>query len=114
MLASFFVAWHVALFLPVLAISVDADCSHVPHPKVGFLEFICRFTSFPLRICHLQENSLSVMTPLGIAHGVLDPSGVSRFTVRYGKAARWQHSSVVTAWDLPYVYVELLYLLIIV
>lgn len=42
----------------------------------------------------------TVNTPLGTAHGVTD-AGATRFPVKYGSAARWQPSSVVTSWQLP-------------
>ncbi|KAH9928173.1 Alpha/Beta hydrolase protein [Fomitopsis serialis] len=49
----------------------------------------------------LSTSSTSVSTPFGTAEGVVDTSGVVRFTVKYGTANRWQPSSVAMAWDLP-------------
>jgi hypothetical protein len=43
-------------------------------------------------------------TPLGTAHGTLDPSGAYRFSVKYASAPRWGPSTVVTSWNLPYVH----------
>lgn len=46
----------------------------------------------------------NVKTPLGTAQGVADENNAMRFAVRYGQAARWQPSSVVTSWQFPCVY----------
>lgn len=46
------------------------------------------------------DSDPAVNTPLGTAHGIQDGNAV-RFAVRYGAAARWQPSSVVTSWQLP-------------
>ncbi|KAI0934568.1 hypothetical protein AcV5_006369 [Taiwanofungus camphoratus] len=54
-------------------------------------------------LCPRQtSNSLTVSTPLGTAQGASDNSNAARFAVRYGTAARWQMSTVVTSWDLPF------------
>ncbi|KJA27151.1 hypothetical protein HYPSUDRAFT_35727 [Hypholoma sublateritium FD-334 SS-4] len=47
------------------------------------------------------SSSVTRVTPLGIAVGVLDPDGAYRFPVKYGSAARWQPSTVATSWGLP-------------
>lgn len=49
------------------------------------------------------SSSPTVKTPLGNAQGVADSNNAVRFAVRYGQAARWQPSTVVSAWQFPYV-----------
>lgn len=53
-------------------------------------------------LCPRQGSSNpTVNTPLGTAHGAVGTANVARYTVRYGQAARWQDSAVVTSWQLP-------------
>jgi hypothetical protein len=108
MLLSIVIA-YVALFSPILAFPAYIRDSHnsifVPRPNPS--KFLCGCGQFSPRLCPSQGDSLDILTPLGIAHGVADPDGALRFTVRYAQAARWQPSSVVTAWDLPYVHLHI-------
>jgi hypothetical protein len=50
-----------------------------------------------------QSNVKIVVTPLGVARGVADENGVTRYTVRYAEAQRWTASHVATSWQLPLV-----------
>jgi len=49
-------------------------------------------------------QGIAVQTPLGDAHGVVNTPSVNRFVVKYASAQRWQPSTLVTTWQLPYVY----------
>ena len=106
MLASFLLT-YVALFLPVLAIPAHTARATSPDsivvPRLNPLRILCAFIPLPLKLCPVQGSRIDRITPLGTAPGVSDPLGALRFAVRYGKAPRWQPSSVVTAWELPYV-----------
>src|SRR5260221_1652490 len=109
MLASIFVAL-VALFLPIFAVPTQSNralTDAIVVPRINPLKFFCGFLPLPPSLCPSQGTYLDRITPLGIARGVLDPIGAFRFTVRYGKAPRWQPSSVVTSWDLPCVHLRL-------
>ncbi|KAI0340606.1 alpha/beta-hydrolase [Trametopsis cervina] len=46
-------------------------------------------------------NNPTVNTPLGSALGVTGTANVVRYAVKYGEAARWKDSSVVSSWKLP-------------
>ncbi|EKM55684.1 uncharacterized protein PHACADRAFT_184465 [Phanerochaete carnosa HHB-10118-sp] len=67
------------------------------------------FCSLPIPIvqqllCPRQGSSNpTVKTPLGTAQGIADADNAARFAVRYGQAARWQPSTVVSSWQFPYV-----------
>ncbi|KAG1756333.1 Carboxylesterase [Suillus paluster] len=73
-------------------------------PSLDSKSWFCRLvhTTLAENLC-LQEGStaLSVNTPLGVAQGTADVSGVNRFAVKYASAERWSPSSMVTAWALP-------------
>lgn len=75
-------------------------------PSIVFKSWFCHLVHSTLvyELC-LQEGSTgtSVNTPLGVAQGVVDVSGVNKFVVKYASAERWSPSSVATAWELPYV-----------
>jgi len=75
-------------------------------PSISLKDWFCQFVHSTLtyELC-LQEGytGTSVNTPLGVAQGVVDVSGVNRFAVKYASAQRWSPSSVATAWELPYV-----------
>ncbi|KAI0685484.1 Alpha/Beta hydrolase protein [Cytidiella melzeri] len=47
------------------------------------------------------SSNPTVSTPLGTAQGAVGTANVARFAVRYGQAARWHDSTVVTSWELP-------------
>jgi hypothetical protein len=69
-----------------------------PLCRITQLRFLCpRSPSTPIAAI------TTVTTPLGIAYGLVDPSGVVRYTAKYGSAQRWATSSVVTSWESPYV-----------
>jgi len=118
MLASIFVTL-VALFLPIFAVPTQSNralTDAIVVPRLNPLKFLCGFLPLPPSLCPPQGTYLDRITPLGIARGVSDPIGAFRFAVRYGKAPRWQPSSVVTSWDLPCVHLrlQLLTLLILI
>ncbi|KAI0076437.1 alpha/beta-hydrolase [Panus rudis PR-1116 ss-1] len=57
---------------------------------------------FPPLLCPRQAgSSLTVNTPLGVAHGAADNSGSVRFAVKYADHQRWKDSTVVKTWQLP-------------
>jgi len=109
MLVPIFVTF-VALFLPILAVPTQSEralADAIVVPRINPLKFLCGFLPLPSRLCPSQGSYLDRVTPLGIARGVSDPLGAFRFAVRYGKAPRWQPSSVVTSWELPCVHLRL-------
>ena len=91
-----FIPTFALLLFSILAAPANGDRDdpiRVPHSDPF------RFTS--------RGSYLDRSTPLGLARGVADPDGALRFAVKYGIAARWQPSSVVTVWSLPYVQIYL-------
>lgn len=63
---------------------------------------ICQIPVFGELFC--PPLNLVRITPLGKANGTVDPGGAYRFVVKYVNSERWKHSSVVSAWSLPCVY----------
>jgi hypothetical protein len=73
----------------------------------GDPSFLCRFAQLPL-FCRRNPSTpisgvVTTPTPLGPAAGLVDESGVVRYSVRYGSADRWSPSSASTQWTPPYV-----------
>lgn len=67
--------------------------------------FFCEFPIVPRFLCPRQDGSaLTISTPIGTARGTSDDAGAIRFAVKYASHSRWQASTVVTSWQLPYVY----------
>lgn len=44
----------------------------------------------------------SRQTVFGVAEGSEDPSGAQRFMVKYANSQRWEPSTLVSSWNLPY------------
>ena len=66
--------------------------------------FLCGLPLVPRFLCPRQDGSaLTVSTPIGTARGTSDDAGAVRFVVKYANHNRWQASTVVTSWQLPYV-----------
>ncbi|KAJ6457809.1 hypothetical protein C8R47DRAFT_168003 [Mycena vitilis] len=57
------------------------------------------FQSVCSRLAMVQ--GIQVTTPIGVARGASDGSGVNRFPVKYASAARWAVSTVSINWTLP-------------
>lgn len=73
----------------------------IPHVKpldiLCQLPIICSFLCPPATGLSATTRS----TVLGTANGASDPSGASRFAVKYASAPRWAPSNIVTTWNLP-------------
>ncbi|KAG1754325.1 Carboxylesterase [Suillus lakei] len=85
-------------------VSREFSSSGLSLPSLDSQSWFCRLVHATLaeKLC-LREGSTatSVNTPLGVAQGAFDVSGVNRFAAKYASAERWSPSSVVTAWTLP-------------
>jgi len=103
------VASLLALSSQTAAVPVDASRTSIADlkfPSIPEGAWWCQYSPPWLQklLCSRSlstSSSTSVSTPLGTAQGIVDTSGVVRFTVKYGTADRWQPSSVAMAWDLP-------------
>ena len=101
-----FILAFASLLFPLLAAPANGDRDDpivVPHSDPSKFTCQCNAPAVSSYYCPPRGSNLDRTTPLGLAHGVADPNGALRFAVRYGTAVRWQPSSMVTAWDLPYV-----------
>ncbi|KAF8077781.1 alpha/beta-hydrolase [Lyophyllum atratum] len=96
----------VALNLFFSSLLVSAVCAtplpnealRIPHID----QLLCRLPIVKKFLCPRTGNgALNIVTPIGTARGTSDPSGASRFTVKYATADRWAPSTLVSAWDLP-------------
>ncbi|KXN92182.1 Crystal protein [Leucoagaricus sp. SymC.cos] len=47
------------------------------------------------------HDDLTRKTNFGIAQGTQDPSGASRFIVKYADSQRWKPSTLASSWELP-------------
>lgn len=87
-------------------VSREFSSSGLSLPSLDSKSWLCHLfhTTLAQKLC-LREGStaISVNTPLGVAQGVVDVSGVNRFAAKYASAQRWSPSAVVAAWALPYV-----------
>lgn len=89
------------LVLPSLALPQSALIVRPNDPK----KILCQLPILKQFLCPFSgPTATNRPTPLGTAHGTIDPSGAYRFPVKYASAPRWGPSTVVTAWDLPYVH----------
>lgn len=71
-------------------------------PKVDPKELLCQLPIVKKYLCpRTGAGALNVQTVIGIAHGTQDPTGASRFTVKYASANRWAPSTVASTWSLP-------------
>jgi hypothetical protein len=94
----FFVAF---LVFPSLALPQGPLIVRPNDPK----KILCQLPILKYFLCPLSGSSATNRpTPLGTAHGTVDSSGAYRFPVKYASAPRWGASTLVTAWDLPYVH----------
>ena len=81
---------HKDPFFPPVPVTAKGLLCSIPIPIIQ--KFLCPRDG---------TSSPAVHTPLGTAQGVADENSAMRFAVRYGQAARWQSSSVVTSWQFP-------------
>lgn len=81
---------HRNPFFPPVPVTAKGLLCRLPIPIVQ--QFLCPSSG---------ASNPNVRTPLGTAQGVADENNAMRFAVRYGQAARWQPSSVVTSWQFP-------------
>ncbi|KAF9527033.1 Alpha/Beta hydrolase protein [Crepidotus variabilis] len=98
-MVALFLAILSALLTPTLSAPAGISIPHVDPSKI-----LCRLPILQNIWITCPSNgkaALNRQTSLGTANGVEDPNGAYRFAVRYGNAARFQPSSVVTSWDLP-------------
>jgi len=87
-----------------LAVPVKHETSFFPPVPITAKGLLCRLPIPVVQnlLCPRQgTTNPTVSTPLGSAHGVVGTANVVRYAVRYGQAARWEDSSVVTSWQLP-------------
>jgi len=67
-------------------------------------KILCQLSILKQFLCPCSGSSATNRpTPLGTAHATVDSSGAYRFPVKYASAPRWGPSTLVTAWDLPFV-----------
>ncbi|KAG6851287.1 hypothetical protein H0H93_011723 [Arthromyces matolae] len=99
----------IAFNLILSALLVSNACA-TPLPIIQGLQFpsfdprdlLCQLPIVDKILCPRNGvASLNVVTPLGIAHGTPDASGVRRFVVKYASASRWHASTVASTWTLP-------------
>ncbi|KAF5373884.1 hypothetical protein D9758_000858 [Tetrapyrgos nigripes] len=64
------------------------------------LVFVLSSLFFSTLAAPTARDALTVNTPIGTAHGVLDGSAV-RFAVKYASAERWAQSTVASEWTFP-------------
>lgn len=100
----------ICAFILYTATAIAAAPAHGPmfpiqFPPVSHHGFLCNLPLVSKLLCPRQgsDNGFEVDTPLGKARGTSDVDGAVRLSVRYASAERWKESSVVDAWDLPYV-----------
>ena len=86
------VSLHKDPFFPPIPVTAEGLLCRLPIPIVQ--EILCPREG---------SSNPTVKTAIGTATGVADGSNAIRYAVRYGQAARWQPSSVVTQWQFPYV-----------
>ncbi|KAF9227728.1 alpha/beta-hydrolase [Gyrodon lividus] len=98
LLASPVVAW------PVPSVDLAKPLSQAtPAFRRGWVNY-CHFSPYtPEFLCPRRGSTvgLSVSTPFGTAHGVVDTVAVNRFAIKYASAERWQPSTVATTWEFP-------------
>ena len=93
------------VFALFLASWAAAAPFHVTMPPYSWKAELCKLSPIIQKaLCPRQSSGTtnSVTTPIGTAHGTLDDSGATRFAVKYASASRWQPSTLVTTWELPY------------
>ena len=96
------VAVSVSLIFPALALPHDPVIVRPNDPRKVLCQCPLPFKRF---LCPLSGSAATNRpTPLGTAHGTVDPSGAYRFSVKYASAPRWGPSTVVSTWGLPYVH----------
>ncbi|GLB34794.1 putative alpha beta-hydrolase [Lyophyllum shimeji] len=84
----------------VRATPVPYEALRIPH--VDPHELLCQLPIVKKFLCpRTGDNALNIATPLGAARGTSDPSGATRFTVKYATANRWAPSTLASAWGLP-------------
>lgn len=91
----------LVLATPVLPQHKDTLQSWGPAVN-GFWANYCHYLTFLCPRGAITQG-ITVHTPLGDAYGVVNTSSVNRFVVKYASAQRWQPSTLVTTWQLPYV-----------
>jgi hypothetical protein len=71
-------------------------------PSVDPSKLLCQLPIIKKFLCpHTGSDALSLDTALGTAIGTSDPSGATRFVVKYANANRWAPSTLVSNWGLP-------------
>lgn len=91
---------QAVLLLNVQAAPLDIEALRIP--KVDPKKILCQLPLLERYLCPDGGlNSLSRITVLGTASGVLDPEGAHRYPVRYAKSNRWAPSTLATSWELP-------------
>lgn len=86
------ISLHSDPFFPPVPVTAKGLLCSLPIPIVQ--QFLCPREG---------SSNPTVKTPLGNAQGTADANNAARFAVRYGQAARWQPSTVVSSWQFPYV-----------
>ncbi|KAG5647317.1 hypothetical protein DXG03_000855 [Asterophora parasitica] len=71
-------------------------------PTIDPQDILCQLPIVKKFLCPRKgSNALTIPTTIGVARGTADPSGASRFTVKYASANRWAPSTLVSTWALP-------------
>lgn len=100
------------LFLPLLILAglgrSAPTVKSVRIPGVDPVKVLCSLLSSMMmnKLCPRgDEDRLSRDTVFGVAQGSEDPSGAQRFIVKYANSQRWEPSTLVSSWTLPYGFV---------
>ncbi|KAF5380850.1 hypothetical protein D9615_004107 [Tricholomella constricta] len=71
-------------------------------PSFDPQELLCQLPILKKFLCpRTGTDALNIQTTMGLARGTADPSGASRFTVKYASANRWAPSTLASTWGLP-------------
>jgi hypothetical protein len=96
-------------FLPLLGFACLGRSApmqeSVPTTHVGPVKALCSLLPSTMmnKLCLLERRGRpSRQTVLGVAEGNEDPSGAQRFIVKYANSLRWEPSTLVSSWALPY------------
>ncbi|KAG6877731.1 hypothetical protein C0993_004548 [Termitomyces sp. T159_Od127] len=90
------------LIISACATPLPGDFQALRFPSADPKELLCQLPILKKFLCPRSGNSsLYVKTPLGLAIGTPDDSGVRRFVVKYASASRWGPSTVASSWALP-------------
>jgi len=98
------IALHPFLFSVLVSVACATPLPHeaLRIPQIDPQELLCQLPIVKKFLCPRTGNdALNTATPIGTAHGTVDPSGATRFTVKYATANRWAPSTLASTWGFP-------------